>query len=52
MVKVAGIVVAASGVKAKAQSLTIQCQTCRNTITNLEVKPGLEGYQLPRRCNT
>ncbi|MPC27074.1 DNA replication licensing factor mcm5 [Portunus trituberculatus] len=52
LVKVAGIVVAASGVKAKAQTITIQCQTCRNTITNLPVKPGLEGYQLPRRCNT
>lgn len=52
LVKVAGIVVAASGVKAKAQTLTIQCQNCRNTVTDLPVKPGLEGYQLPRRCNS
>ncbi|KAG0716629.1 DNA replication licensing factor Mcm5 [Chionoecetes opilio] len=52
LVKVAGIVVSASGVKAKAESLTIQCQSCRNTIANLPVKLGLEGYQLPRRCNT
>ncbi|XP_037789719.1 DNA replication licensing factor Mcm5-like [Penaeus monodon] len=52
LVKVAGIVVAASGVKAKALTLTVQCRSCQTTIPNIPVKPGLEGYQLPRKCNT
>ncbi|KAK3869216.1 hypothetical protein Pcinc_025464 [Petrolisthes cinctipes] len=52
LVKVAGIVIAASGVKAKALTLTVQCRSCQTTINNLPVKPGLEGYQLPRKCNT
>ncbi|KAK8749781.1 hypothetical protein OTU49_015539 [Cherax quadricarinatus] len=52
LVKVAGIVVAASGVKAKALVLTVQCRSCQTTLTNIPVKPGLEGYQLPRKCNT
>jgi len=49
--KVSGIVVSASTIKAKATSLTIQCRSCRSTIPNLPVKPGLEGYALPRKCN-
>lgn len=52
LVKVAGIVVSASGVKAKAQTLSVQCRSCQTTIPNIPVKPGLEGYQLPRKCNT
>ncbi|KAB7506340.1 DNA replication licensing factor Mcm5 [Armadillidium nasatum] len=52
MVKVSGLVVAASGVKAKAQVLTVMCRSCQTTINNIQVKPGLEGYPLPRRCNT
>ncbi|KAG7160482.1 DNA replication licensing factor mcm5-like, partial [Homarus americanus] len=52
LVKVAGIVIAASGVKAKALTLTVQCRSCQTSISNLPVKPGLEGYQLPRKCNT
>ncbi|XP_076060472.1 minichromosome maintenance 5 [Oratosquilla oratoria] len=52
LLKVAGIVVAASGVKAKAKTLTVQCRSCQATIPNIDVKPGLEGYQLPRKCNT
>ena len=46
------MVVAASNVKAKATVLTIQCRTCRTTIPNIPVKPGLEGYALPRSCNS
>jgi DNA replication licensing factor MCM5 len=49
--KVSGIVVAASNIRAKATSLTIQCRSCRSTIPNIPVKPGLEGYALPRKCN-
>lgn len=49
---ISGMVVAASNVKAKATVLTIQCRSCRTTIPNLPVKPGLEGYALPRSCNS
>lgn len=49
--KVSGIVVSASTIKAKATQLTIQCRSCRNTMSNLKVKPGMEGYALPRKCN-
>uniref|UniRef100_A0A6B0VF75 DNA replication licensing factor MCM5 n=1 Tax=Ixodes ricinus TaxID=34613 RepID=A0A6B0VF75_IXORI len=52
LVKVPGIVIAASGIKAKATSLTLQCRSCRETVPNIPVKPGLEGYALPRRCNS
>jgi DNA replication licensing factor MCM5 len=49
--KVQGIVVSASNIRAKATSLTIQCRSCRSTVPNIPVKPGLEGYALPRKCN-
>jgi len=52
MVKIPGIVVAASGIKAKATNITIQCRSCRTTIPNLGIKPGFEGYALPRKCNS
>lgn len=49
--KVSGIVVSASTIRAKATQLTIQCRGCRSTTPNIPVKPGLEGYALPRKCN-
>ncbi|NXM23549.1 MCM5 factor, partial [Oxyruncus cristatus] len=52
LVKIPGIVIAATPVRAKATRITIQCRSCRNTITNIAVRPGLEGYALPRKCNT
>lgn len=52
LVKVAGIIIAASGIKAKATKISIQCRSCSNVIPNLPVNPGLEGYQLPRKCTT
>ena len=52
LVKIPGIVVAASGIKAKATKISIQCRSCRAVIPNIEVRPGLEGYALPRKCNT
>jgi DNA replication licensing factor MCM5 len=52
LVKIPGIVVAASGIKSKATKISLQCRTCRNVIPNIDVKPGLEGYALPRKCNT
>ena len=50
LVKVPGIVIQASGVRAKATRLTIQCRGCRAIVPNLSVRPGLEGYSLPRKC--
>ncbi|XP_065222738.1 DNA replication licensing factor Mcm5 [Planococcus citri] len=52
LVRVSGIIVAASGIRAKSTKIAIQCRTCRNVIPNLPVKPGLDGYVLPRKCNT
>ncbi|XP_047118954.1 DNA replication licensing factor Mcm5 isoform X1 [Schistocerca piceifrons] len=52
LVKIPGIVVSASGVRAKATQIAIQCRSCKSITTHLAVKPGLEGYALPRRCNT
>ncbi|XP_056634748.1 DNA replication licensing factor Mcm5 [Diorhabda carinulata] len=52
LAKIPGIVISASGIKAKATKISIQCRTCSDIIPNLPVKPGLEGYLLPRKCNT
>merc|ERR1712018_331567 len=52
LVKIPGIVVAASGIKAKATKINLQCRSCKTVIPNIEVKPGLEGYSMPRKCNT
>ncbi|NWH66723.1 MCM5 factor, partial [Geococcyx californianus] len=52
LVKIPGIIIAATPVRAKATRITIQCRNCRNTINNIAVRPGLEGYALPRKCNT
>ena len=52
LVKIPGIVVAASGIKSKATKISLQCRSCRAVIPNIEVKPGLEGYAMPRKCNT
>lgn len=50
IVKVSGIIVAASQVRAKATKVSLQCRTCRHTVNNIELKPGLEGFALPRTC--
>ncbi|KAF5298740.1 hypothetical protein FQR65_LT09609 [Abscondita terminalis] len=52
LVKIPGIIVSASGIRAKATKITIQCRNCQNVIPNLPIKPGLEGYIMPRKCNT
>ncbi|XP_074757428.1 DNA replication licensing factor MCM5 [Athene noctua] len=51
LVKIPGIVIAATPVRAKATRISIQCRSCRNIISNIAVRPGLEGYALPRKCN-
>ena len=52
LVKISGVIISASGIKAKTTRITIQCRSCNNTIPNLKVSPGLEGYALPRQCTT
>ncbi|KAF7284925.1 hypothetical protein GWI33_017404 [Rhynchophorus ferrugineus] len=52
LVKIPGIIISASGIKAKATKISIQCRSCSNVISNLPVKAGLEGYVMPRKCNT
>ncbi|KAG7200078.1 hypothetical protein KM043_000524 [Ampulex compressa] len=52
LIKIPGIVVSASGIRAKATKIAIQCRSCRNTQANIAIKPGLEGYALPRKCTT
>ncbi|KAE8611194.1 hypothetical protein XENTR_v10012363 [Xenopus tropicalis] len=52
LVKIPGIIIAATAVRAKATKISIQCRSCRNTIGNIAVRPGLEGYAMPRKCNT
>ncbi|CAG5130699.1 unnamed protein product [Candidula unifasciata] len=52
LVKIPGIVIVASAIRSKAIRLAIQCRSCSNVINNIQVKPGLEGYTLPRKCNT
>lgn len=52
LVKIPGIVIAASSIRAKATRISIQCRSCRNFMNDLAVKPGLEGYALPRKCPT
>nr|QIC49965.1 DNA replication licensing factor MCM5 [Actinia equina] len=50
LVKIPGIIISASAIRAKATSISIQCRSCKNTISNIPLKPGLEGYAMPRRC--
>lgn len=52
LVKIAGIIVSASGIKAKATRISIMCRSCSTVVPNLKINPGLEGYALPRKCNT
>lgn len=52
LVRIPGIVISASAIRAKATKISIQCRTCRNFINNIPLKPGLEGYALPRKCPT
>ncbi|KAJ8670144.1 hypothetical protein QAD02_001403 [Eretmocerus hayati] len=52
LIKISGIIISASGVRSKATKISIQCRSCRNTVPNIAIKPGLEGYPLPRVCGT
>ncbi|KYN15000.1 DNA replication licensing factor mcm5 [Trachymyrmex cornetzi] len=52
LVKIPGIIVSASGIRSKATKIAIQCRSCKVTQVNIPIKPGLEGYTLPRKCST
>eukprot|EP00064_Thunnus_orientalis_P010964 superscaffoldBa00001535_g10993 len=52
LVKVHGIIISATAVKAKATKVCLQCRGCRSVINNIPLPPGLQGYALPRKCNT
>lgn len=52
LVKTVGIVIAASSIRTKASHIAVQCRSCRNVISNIKVKPGLEGYAMPRKCTS
>uniref|UniRef100_A0A3Q2Z6F5 DNA replication licensing factor MCM5 n=1 Tax=Hippocampus comes TaxID=109280 RepID=A0A3Q2Z6F5_HIPCM len=51
LVKVHGIIISATPVKAKATKVCLQCRSCRHVINNISVPPGLQGYALPRKCS-
>ncbi|XP_041351942.1 DNA replication licensing factor mcm5-like [Gigantopelta aegis] len=52
LVKIPGIVIAASAIRSKATKLALQCRGCSNILSNISINPGLEGYALPRKCST
>lgn len=52
LIKVSGIIISASSIKTKATKIAIQCRSCRNTMTDITIKHGLEGYAMPRKCTT
>ncbi|KAK1323008.1 hypothetical protein QJS10_CPA02g01234 [Acorus calamus] len=50
LVKIAGIVIAASRTKAKATYVTLLCKNCKNVKT-VPCRPGLGGAIVPRSCD-
>ncbi|CAG2180086.1 unnamed protein product, partial [Oppiella nova] len=52
LVKVPGIVIGASNVRAKAIKMSLQCRGCREIVNDVNISAGLEGYLLPRKCNS
>uniref|UniRef100_A0A8C2C282 DNA replication licensing factor MCM5 n=1 Tax=Cyprinus carpio TaxID=7962 RepID=A0A8C2C282_CYPCA len=52
LVKIPGIIISSTAVRAKATRVCLQCRGCRAVISNIPLPPGLQGYALPRKCNT
>lgn len=50
LVKVAGIIISASQVRCKATKIAIQCRGCKQTKSNIHLRPGFDGYAMPRKC--
>ncbi|XP_031427469.1 DNA replication licensing factor MCM5 [Clupea harengus] len=52
LVKIPGIIISSTPVRAKATRVCLQCRGCRSVLSNIAIPPGLQGYALPRKCNT
>uniref|UniRef100_A0A7N0ZT65 DNA replication licensing factor MCM5 n=1 Tax=Kalanchoe fedtschenkoi TaxID=63787 RepID=A0A7N0ZT65_KALFE len=50
LVKISGIVIAASRVKAKATYVTLMCKNCQN-VKMIPCSPGIGGANVPRSCD-
>ncbi|CAN6699887.1 unnamed protein product [Malus baccata var. baccata] len=50
LIKVSGITIAASRVKAKATYVIVMCKNCKN-VQRVPCRPGLGGAIVPRSCN-
>ncbi|CAJ0581805.1 unnamed protein product, partial [Mesorhabditis spiculigera] len=50
IVKISGIIIASSQVRAKATKISLQCRQCRHTVGDVRIKAGFDGYSLPRQC--
>ncbi|CAM8931366.1 unnamed protein product [Rhodiola kirilowii] len=50
LVKISGIVIAASRVKAKATYVTLMCKNCKN-VKMIPCSPGIGGASVPRSCD-
>ncbi|XP_024528637.1 DNA replication licensing factor MCM5 [Selaginella moellendorffii] len=50
LVKVSGIIIAASRTKAKATAVTLCCRNCKN-VKVVPCRPGLGGAMMPRSCD-
>ncbi|KAJ7124039.1 hypothetical protein O6H91_08G104200 [Diphasiastrum complanatum] len=50
LVKISGIIIAASRTKAKATSVTLVCKNCKN-VKVVACRPGLGGAVMPRSCD-
>lgn len=52
LVKIPGIIISASNIQSKATCISIQCRSCKEIVSKIKIKPGLDGHTLPRRCNS
>ncbi|XP_054715712.1 DNA replication licensing factor mcm5-A-like [Uloborus diversus] len=52
LVKIPGIITAASSVQAKSTTISIQCRSCKEIVPKIKINPGFDGLNLPRRCNS
>uniref|UniRef100_A0A5S6QZD0 DNA replication licensing factor MCM5 n=1 Tax=Trichuris muris TaxID=70415 RepID=A0A5S6QZD0_TRIMR len=52
LVKLRGIIVSTTQVRTKATAISLECRNCHQRINDVPMQPGLDGYQLPRRCHS
>lgn len=51
-IKIHGIVVSASGMRVRPTTITLECTGCGHQKKDLKLKPGFEGIQMPRTCDS